>query len=253
MGLGQALMYMGGGALAGAGEGMAMKAKNDMELKRQQVLEAVRSRYNQEDATHQAGLNDGLAQNAADRKLVADMLNDERDVDGKIKIEGVKHGNDLSLEEVKARNTRSLEGFKAVLDQRRDAASIRLKAEIDNGEIKDVVQDSSGRYIKILNDGRTVATKIIGPVKGDSGGASDNLKEMGGSTGGPAQRTPVTTQPTPQSAPAEKAPQKISTQAYTRLLTEIGNSADPRVAGLTPAQKKQKLIQMLAAKGLSPP
>jgi hypothetical protein len=249
MGLGQALMYMGGGALAGAGEGMAMKAKNDMELKRQQVLEAIRSRYNQEDATHQAGLNDGLAQNAADRKLVADMLNDERDVEGRIKIEGVKHGNDLSLEEVKARNTRSLEGFKAVLDQRRDAASIKLKAEIDNGEIKDVVQDSSGRYIKILNDGRTVATKIIGPVKGDSGDGS--LAEL--RSGGPAQRTPVTTQPTPQSAPAEKAPQKISAQAYTRLLTEIGNSADPRVAGLTPAQKKQKLIQMLAAKGLSPP
>lgn len=249
MGLGQALMYMGGGALAGAGEGMAMKAKNDMEIKRQQVLEAVRSRYNQENATHQAGLNDGLAQNAADRKLVADMLNDERDVDGKIKIEGVKHGNDLSLEEVKARNTRSLEGFKAVLDQRRDAASIKLKAEIDNGEIKDVVQDSSGRYIKILNDGRTVATKVIGPVKSDSGDGS--LAELRGD--GPAQRTPVTTQPAPQAAPAEKSQQKISTQAYTRLLTEIGNSADPRVAGMTPAQKKQKLIQMLAAKGLSPP
>ena len=171
-----------GGLLSGIGRGM----EQDFLARRQDALEKLRRQdvIDAEDRREQSTIR---AESRADqRKIASDARDYENDVNklreaGKIKSQdrADQFGYDVKLTKIKANEDRSTAGFKAKLeqdlatmkaklDQENDAASQRLKAQLDSGDIKDRVTDANGRVILITNDGQMITTPFTEKEKVDT-------------------------------------------------------------------------------------
>lgn len=199
MGLGQALMYMGGGALAGAGKGMTERAQNDIEQQRQLVLEQVRSRYAQENATHTSMLSreaEAEKQAAAAKAAEAD---DKRDhvykIDEIITKAKVDDKNDAASKSrdagiVSLRYSLGLTNAKQIAE-----FTDNLKAN----NVKTVQQDAQGNWFGVRENGTSYALGQTGQLR--ASGSSADVPLTRGGANAPLVRAPA---PAPAARPAPK-------------------------------------------------
>src|SRR3546814_17808331 len=55
--------------------------------------------------------------------------------------------------------------LESALAQGRDAATMQLRSQIENGEIKQIVEGGDGQYYAIRGDGSRIATSVPVPAK----------------------------------------------------------------------------------------
>lgn len=152
-----------GGALQGIGAGITNKAMSDIETRRQQALENLRSANNSAEIKLR-----GVEQRATDvAKADLDDRNNSRQVSrttsAKIVEDGARTANDIKLEGVKFGNQKQLEQFKASLDIAKDAAGQQLRAQIDAGQVKEVIKGGDGQWWAVYTDGRRYGTGVLVP------------------------------------------------------------------------------------------
>lgn len=161
-----------GGALAGIGQGIVANAQADIEAKRQAALAAMKAKYDatKNEQDHQYKMTE--IESAADYADRNEARKTTRGFVADTKKAEQKFGFDKSLEAFKFGNEKALASFKSNLDVRKDAAAQKLKADIESGQVKDIIKSGDGQYYAVYADGRQEGTGIAVPPPETSGGSS---------------------------------------------------------------------------------
>lgn len=187
-----------GGLLQGVGAGVTKLADE----RRQNALLALKRQYDVED--RDANIAGSLAAKQIEiegRKEVIGLTGEENRKTEKVKQEG-----DIQTERVRGEETRKTETIKfsnetaltrlsKSLDQANDAASIKLKAELDGGQIDSVEAAEDGTMLVTYKNGTVVPknVKLREKTRGDSDddGEGSISAELNAREGGakPAQPT----------------------------------------------------------------
>ncbi len=184
-----------GGLLKGVGSGL----QADYEDRRQLALANLKRGWDQEDAATAAAAK--TAADARDFEQKKELLKLGAGYDAE-KIEATGQQNRLTkaqetadqvkLETVKFNNEASLERLKSTLDIKEDAASKRLAAEIDKGQVKSIDAAEDGTMLVTYNNGdvikKTVKLRPPGSAKDDDEGGTiaDAQNRRGGAAPKPA-------------------------------------------------------------------
>lgn len=201
--------YILGGAMQGIGGAMQQQAQADADERRQLALENLRQQNQQANLRTQATLND---ENAAKsdargdfydarktaRGATVDQASDARKFDYQKQLKQMDFANDIQRTQLES-----------VLAQGRDAATLNLRAQIESGQITQIVESGDGQYYGIRGDGSQVATGVRVPPKAletkadGSGSILDRARGgagIGSAAGQPAK--PAAAEP-PPAAPAK--------------------------------------------------
>lgn len=176
-----------GGLLSGLGRGM----EQNYLANREEALARLRDEREQKALIDQEDRGEQREIRKETRKATADEIAAERAVirdERKLRVAGeetrttaeTKFGYDVQLAKIKASEDRGTAAFKAKLDAgnaamleaikgKNDQESIRLRKELDSGNIKDRITDANGRVILIRNDGKMITTPFTEKEKVDTG------------------------------------------------------------------------------------
>lgn len=204
--MGRGSGFVWGGLLQGLGGGLAAMGQADLEERRRIALESLRHSNALNEAQADAVLKNDLNAKQVERQLSADIVRDGVRTNNDIKLEGVKAASARDLENLRTRNDKDLARLKATLDADNDAASQRLKAELETGQVDDVRVAQDGSYVVFKKNGQVLKTNIkaaqrevTGAGKGSKGLLGDldveNSDETKPSTPAPAPK------PKPNPAP----------------------------------------------------
>lgn len=175
-----------GGLLSGLGRGMEQSylANREEALARLRDERTQKALIDQEDRGEQREIRKETRKATAD-EMAADraVVRDER----KLRVAGeetrataeTKFGYDVQLSKINATEDRKTAAFKAKLDAgnaamleaikgKNDQESIRLRKELDSGDIKDRITDANGRVILIRSDGQMITTPFTEKDKVDT-------------------------------------------------------------------------------------
>ncbi|SKB32271.1 hypothetical protein [Sphingopyxis flava] len=201
------LGYIVGGALQGIGSGMAQQAQSDAEERRQMALENLRQQNAQSNMRLQAELNDTNAAKSDARGDYYDARKTERGASVDAQSDARKFGYQVQLKKMDFANDIERTRLESALAQGRDAATLQLRAQIERGEIRQIVESGDGQYYAIRGDGSQIATGVKVPPKAmeDGTGSIANARAArgGGGIGSAAATAPA--KPAPSPAPAKPA------------------------------------------------
>lgn len=205
-----ALGYIVGGAMQGIGGAMQQKAVSDAEERRQIALENLRQSNQQANLQLQAKLND---QNAANSDARGDFYDARKTARGATVDEASdkrKFGYQVELKKMEFANDEQKARLESALATGRDAATLNLQAQIQRGEIRQIVESGDGQYYAIRGDGSRVATGVKVPPKTlETGGSGSILDAARGRGIGSAATTAAPVKaPAPAKTPAKPAAAK---------------------------------------------
>tara|TARA_R110000824_G_scaffold401790_1_gene616439 strand:- start:27748 stop:28539 length:792 start_codon:yes stop_codon:yes gene_type:complete len=263
------MSYILGGLLTGLGKGMTASALQDREdalekLKNQRTIEtegrtderliAAEGRAEERSIAsdeRQYGIKKGLLVTGGEIK----KDQSKTDLENKKDLETHKGGIDERLARVKS-----------VLDTNRDAASIRLRDELESGNIDDVIIDSAGNYVKLYKDGRTEVTDIAAAPTASQQKANDEAEaeyqrevrraERRGEPIPERKGTAASARPAAKPKAAPVAANKISAGELSQMYNDASAMAargEAPFKGLNAAQIKAKVDQLAKARGLQLP
>jgi hypothetical protein len=218
-----ALGYIAGGLMQGLGEGVAKQGILDAQQRHETLMESLRARRQQESNVQQADLNDRNAARDDERGLTLGLKKAEAEHGYKVKEEGQKLGNEITLTKLRSS-----------LDTSKSEAEIRLRDQLDSGEVQSTFEGDDGLLYTVRKDGSTSATGVkYRPKK--TGSDDDWL--TGGDDAGPTPAKPA-------AAPAPKA-QTYSQTEYQSGLARYSMTQQGKPA----AQIKADWDALLRAKG----
>jgi len=210
------LGYIVGGALQGIGGAMGQQAQADADQRRQIALENLRQQNQQANMRMQADLNDQNASKSDARADYYGARKTARDATVEEVSDKRKFGYQVELKKMDFANDEQKARLESTLAQGRDAATLQLRAQIESGEIKQIVESGDGQYYAIRGDGSQVATGVKVPPKvlqsgSGSGSIVDAYRNRGGGAGigsgatAPAPATPAPAKPAAKPAAAKPA------------------------------------------------
>ncbi len=192
------LGYIAGGLAQGLGAGMAKQAEMDWQQRREIALENLRSQNNRAEALNTADLNDRNASRQVERTTNADIQ--KAGVEAQITANRDKQQfqNQVTLEKIRFDNDKEMTGLRSALARANDESSMRLKRELETGDVTDVLKGSDGFYWTIDKSGRQSRTSIGVPPEASAGSGSI-LEKLA-----PPQPTaaPAAAAPKPKAQPA---------------------------------------------------
>lgn len=246
------MSYILAGLATGIGQGITKQAEikaAEQEAERKRAfdiaLENLRTKNGMKVDNNQAELNDrntqreyGYRDQLADKDLGRDLKKIEAETDARLRTDNNAAENDIRLARVHGD---------------RDAALIRLKAQIDSGEVVDTLLSESGEYVGITNRGQRVNTGVFAhsidttprPTVGLGNSALFPELEQGAPAPTPTptpRATPTaraTSSPAPRATPASnRTPQPQMIDGVYRALTD----AQAEVFVNNPANKGKRFV-----------
>lgn len=232
--------YIIGGAMQGIGGALQQQTIQDAEERRQIALENMRQQNQQTNMRMQAQLNDENAANSDARSDFYDARKTARTATVDETRDKRKFGYDVEMKKIEFTNDLARSKLDSALAMGRDAASARLKAQIERGEIRQIVEGGDGQYYAIRGDGARQATGVRTPVeKPDEQFTLPNRPGVGigsGATTAPVEKAapaPAPAKVPPKPAAAKPAPAKPGSRG-TVTMSEIDAWAKKR--GLSRAE-----------------
>lgn len=197
MGLGRII----GGALQGAGAGIAEVGRSAEEERRSIALEKLRqsnaielddnrSSNSMAEATHSGVIDDTLNKNQTARQTdAATILESHKSNLNRVEANEERDWRGTQADKDRAHDS-TMARLSSALRQSENAASQRLGAEIDKdlaaGTLDNVITDENGYLVKMYRDGRSVPTNIRPEPSGSSSGGGSALEQARGLGGGGA-------------------------------------------------------------------
>lgn len=232
------MSYILAGLATGIGQGITKQAElkaAEQEAERKRAfdiaLENLRTKNGMKVDNNQAELNDrntqreyGYRDQLADKDLGRDLTKIEAEKGVRLEVDNNATANDIRLARVRGE-----------IEANNDANSIRLRAQIDSGQVVDTLLSDSGEYVGITRGGQQVRTGVFAhsidttprPTAGLGGSALFPELEQGtpAPTPTPTPRaTPTaraTPTPTPSATPASnRTPQPQMIDGVYRALTD---------------------------------
>lgn len=230
------MSYILAGLATGIGQGITKQAEikaAEQEAERKRAfdiaLENLRTKNGMKVDNNQAELNDrntqreyGYRDQLADKDLGRDLAKIEAEKSVRIEVDNNAAENDIRLARVRGE-----------IDTNRDAASIRLRAQIDSGQVVDTLLSESGEYVAVTRNGRTQPTGVFAhsidttprPTVGLGNSALFPELEQGAPAPTPTPRATPTARPTPTPTPratpaSNRTPQPQMIDGVYRALTD---------------------------------
>jgi hypothetical protein len=237
-----------GGALAGAGTGMAQMAESRELERRATALENLRSQNTRVEQTERAQLTD---------------LNDSRSLTRRTNAELVIGQQAGQQAAAKAEADRQAKAREAQAERDHDVRMTRLKgqeermtasakAAIEGGQVQTTFVADSGETMILTKSGKTIATGITATEKDriynpNSGGLGDGgvLGEVRGAAaaGTPKPAATPTPKPTTAPKPAAAQPAKAAAKPQGGTMTRADIKATAEAYGYTEAMAQRLLEQ----------
>jgi hypothetical protein len=218
-----------GGALKGYGDGMAEMARSREEERRLSALENLRTRNDQANLQVQADLTDRNAERSDKRGDYYDARKTERTTSAQITVDGARTKNDMTLEQLRQKNTEALTRLQSSLRineaQRESAIRMQEEAIKANTYIQDFQTDDQGNLVGITATGKVVRPGVRpmpdAPKGGDSIASIVAARQAGGAT---AANTPAPTPaPSKQVAQTGSAPRLRDDAAAEAFVSNPAN------------------------------
>lgn len=252
-----------GGLLGGIGKGMEMTALQA----REDALEKLRQQRKIEDEGRQEQTLIGREGRLEDRVIrqegraeTRDIAKDKRDYTVKTGLLALSQQYKMQeneteqqykerLERIKQAGDANLARLKAGLDRSNDAASIKLKAALDNGQVDSTEVDEDGNLVILYKNGKTETTAIkakptAAEIKAEEEDAEDAAREE--------RRRKRNGEPA-AAAPAKKAAgKKVGEADYNALYSQAAarvQRGDPGYKGLDAAGIDAKVKGILRKNG----
>lgn len=206
MGIGTLMVL--GGALSGAGGGMARQAEMDrqhaqamekisVEQKFQETLENLRSKNSRAAQAEQYNYIDRNNARQTQRETTQSITVANNNFSQQVKLKEIDFANDVAMTKLQGSIQRS-----------NSAAAAQLQNELDKGDISQIFEGGDGFYYKAYKDGRIESTQVAIPppdTKSSEGGSIAKIRaERGGSEPTPAPKKPQGSEPSkaaPKPAP----------------------------------------------------
>lgn len=205
MGLGNII----GGALQGFGKGTAEVGRMAADERRQIALQEMRSKSAAQQTEQRYDLADRNASRSDSRSDFFGARNAERNSVAKEASDGRKFEQQVKLKKIDFENDKQMTKLRGSIDRDNTEAGVRLRASIEQGEVKQVLEGSDGQYHAVFGDGKTQATGVgvvpDAPKGGGYGSVAAARGERGGGLGGP---NPTPTPAAASQPAAKKAPPK---------------------------------------------
>lgn len=205
-----------GGALAGLGQGMVTNAQNDIEMKRQQALEAMKAKYRTEEAATQHGYDlekTDKQYELADRN---DSRKTERDLSADTVRASQKFGHEKNMKILDFKTSVQLETVKSKLRGIEGKEAALIEDALNNNELHSIEEGADGSLHAFFKNGSQVRTSVKAAPKTSSGEPSAITQARGG----PAPAAKSAAAPAPRAAPAAKPSGQAVTKAQVQELAK---------------------------------
>ncbi len=198
-----------GGALSGLGKGIAQQGEMDWNERKERAMAALRA---QQDADRdERGQTNDIAKIEKTGEVQGKLQRDNDIRQGELQAEqdarrtkaqeiiaDKQFNQQITLKSIDAKNERSLTLLRGSIAERQDAAGVKLRADIESGDVKDIKEGSDGFYHGVRKNGDSFNLNIGVPVKADegSGGTIAAARAArGGAAPVPASRPPAQQKP----------------------------------------------------------
>lgn len=238
-----------GGALAGAGTGMAQMAESRELERRAAALENLRSQNTRVEQTERAQLTDLNDSRSLTRRTNAELVIGQQA--GQQKAEELRIKGEQTAAQAEADRQHDIR--KIIVGGQQDRMTAKAKAEFEAGNVADkVVDDKTGEWVLITKNGGRVATGMKATEKEriynpNSGGLGDSgvLGEVRGAAaaGTPKPAATPTAKPTTAPKPAAAQPAKAAAKPQGGTMTRADIKATAEAYGYTEAMAQRLLEQ----------
>lgn len=224
-----------GGALKGYGDGMAEMARSREEERRETALINIRSQRQQEQTQVTADLQDRNSSRQAVYDNWKDSEHVKRTTVGQIQVDKARTENDMTLEQMRQKNTEALARLQSSLrmNEAQKESAIRMQEEAikANTYIQDFQTDDQGNLVGITATGKTIRPGVRPMPKQTAGDSRDPIAAARNRASAGAQATNAGPSPSKNVA----SPQNGNT--YTRADLEF--TAQQR--GMSTAEVEKQL------------
>lgn len=218
-----------GGALKGYGDGMAEMARSKEEERRLSALENLRTRNDQQTLGIQADYQDRNASRSDQRGDFYDARKTDRTTDAQVKIDGARTVNDMTLEDRRAANAKSLATHNSKLNiteaQYQSGLRIAEEEAAAGRTISTWETDENGNLVGVRPNGSRVypgVKPMPDAPKGD-GSIASIVAARGAAGGAPAQAPAKTPAPSKQVAQTGGAPRLRDDAAAEAFVSNPAN------------------------------
>lgn len=217
-----------GGALKGYGDGMAEVARSKEEERRLSALENLRTKNDQTTLGIQADYQDRNASRSDQRGDFYDARKTERTTDAQVKIDGARTVNDMTLEDRRAANAKSLATHNSKLNiteaQYQSGLRIAEEEAAAGRTISTWETDDNGNLVGVRPNGSRVYPGVKPMPDAPKGGGSSLLLNNSPTPAPAAAKTPA---PSKQVAQTGGAPRLRDDAAAEAFVSNPANKGKP--------------------------